>query len=97
MPANRGIKDVKTLQRAYGDSFCHQEASLQYRWCAGPTKVKARVDKLIAIQTFRTMREGSAYHIDKTAYARRVLSEGSCYLLARARRLAKSLLAAPRG
>ena len=45
----------------------------------------------IGIQTFRTMREGGYYYVDKTAYARRLLDEGSRYFLSRPRRFGKSL------
>ena len=45
----------------------------------------------IGIQTFREIREGGYYYVDKTAYARRLLDEGKYYFLSRPRRFGKSL------
>ena len=45
----------------------------------------------IGIQTFREIREGWYYYVDKTAYARRLLDEGKHYFLSRPRRFGKSL------
>ena len=45
----------------------------------------------IGIQTFRKLREDGCYYVDKTAYARRLLDEGSHYFLSRPRRFGKSL------
>ena len=45
----------------------------------------------IGIQTFRKMREGNCYYVDKTAYIRRLLNEGTHYFLSRPRRFGKSL------
>ena len=45
----------------------------------------------IGIQTFRKIREGSYYYVDKTAYIRRLLDEGTHYFLSRSRRFGKSL------
>ncbi len=45
----------------------------------------------IGIQTFRTIREESYYYVDKTAYIRRLLDEGTHYFLSRPRRFGKSL------
>ena len=45
----------------------------------------------IGIQTFREIREGGSYYVDKTAFIRRLLDEGKHYLLSRPRRFDKSL------
>ena len=45
----------------------------------------------IGIQTFRKMREDNCYYVDKTAYIRRLLDEGTHYFLSRPRRFGKSL------
>ena len=45
----------------------------------------------IGIQTFRKIREEDCYYIDKTAYIRRLLDEGTHYFLSRPRRFGKSL------
>ncbi len=45
----------------------------------------------IGIQTFRKMREGDCYYVDKTAYIGRLLDEGTHYFLSRPRRFGKSL------
>ena len=45
----------------------------------------------IGIQTLRKLREDGCYYVDKTAYARRLLDEGSHYFLSRPRRFGKSL------
>ncbi len=45
----------------------------------------------IGIQTLRKMREGGCYYVDKTAYARRLVDEGTHYFLSRPRRFGKSL------
>ena len=45
----------------------------------------------IGIQTFRTIREEGWYYVDKTAYARRLVEEGTHYFLSRPRRFGKSL------
>ena len=46
----------------------------------------------IGLQTFRKVREGGYYYVDKTAYIRRLLDEGAHYFLSRPRRFGKSLL-----
>ena len=46
----------------------------------------------IGIQTFRTIREQNCYYVDKTAYLRQLVNEGSRYFLSRPRRFGKSLL-----
>ena len=46
----------------------------------------------IGIQTFREIREGRYYYVDKTAYVRRLVDEGKHYFLSRPRRFGKSLL-----
>ena len=46
----------------------------------------------IGLQTFRTLREGDYYYVDKTPYAQRLLAEGTHYFLSRPRRFGKSLL-----
>ena len=45
----------------------------------------------IGMQTFRKVREGRCYYVDKTAYIRRLLDEGEHYFLSRPRRFGKSL------
>ena len=45
----------------------------------------------IGIQTFRKVREGDCYYVDKTAYLQRLLDEGTHYFLSRPRRFGKSL------
>ena len=45
----------------------------------------------IGIQTFREIREQDCYYVDKTAYIRRLLDEGTHYFLSRPRRFGKSL------
>ena len=45
----------------------------------------------IGIQTFREVREGNHYYVDKSAYIRRLLDEGKHYFLSRPRRFGKSL------
>ena len=45
----------------------------------------------IGIQTFRRIREDGCYYVDKTAYIRRLLDEGTHYFLSRPRRFGKSL------
>ena len=45
----------------------------------------------IGIQTFRKIREEDYYYVDKTAYIRRLLDEGTHYFLSRPRRFGKSL------
>ena len=45
----------------------------------------------IGIQTFREIREGGHYYVDKTAYAGRLVDEGKHYFLSRPRRFGKSL------
>ena len=46
----------------------------------------------IGIQTFREIREGNHYYVDKTVYVRRLVDEGKHYFLSRPRRFGKSLL-----
>ena len=45
----------------------------------------------IGIQTFRKIRAEDCYYVDKTAYIRRLLDEGTHYSLSRPRRFGKSL------
>ena len=45
----------------------------------------------IGIQTFREVREGDCYYVDKTGYVRRLLDEGKHFFLSRPRRFGKSL------
>ena len=45
----------------------------------------------IGIQTFRKIRQEDCYYVDKTAYIRRLLDEGTHYFLSRPRRFGKSL------
>ena len=44
------------------------------------------------IQTFRKVREEGCYYVDKTAYVRQLVTEGTHYFLSRPRRFGKSLL-----
>ena len=45
----------------------------------------------IGIQTFREIRESDCYYVDKTAYALRLVEEGTRFFLSRPRRFGKSL------
>jgi len=45
----------------------------------------------IGIQTFRKIREGDHYYVDKTGFALRLIAEGTHYFLSRPRRFGKSL------
>ena len=45
----------------------------------------------IGIQTFRKLREGNYYYVDKTGYALRLVDEGTHFFLSRPRRFGKSL------
>jgi len=45
----------------------------------------------IGIQTFRKIREGDFYYVDKTGFALRLIGEGTHYFLSRPRRFGKSL------
>ncbi len=45
----------------------------------------------IGIQTFREIREGDFYYVDKTGFALRLITEGKYYFLSRPRRFGKSL------
>ena len=45
----------------------------------------------IGIQSFRKLRERDCYYVDKTAYALRLVEEGTHYFLSRPRRFGKSL------
>jgi hypothetical protein len=45
----------------------------------------------IGIQTFREIREGDFYYVDKTGFALRLIEEGKYYFLSRPRRFGKSL------
>ncbi|WP_424860038.1 ATP-binding protein [Tepidimonas sp. HKU77] len=45
----------------------------------------------IGIQTFRDIREGGYYYVDKTAFAHRLATTGKYYFLSRPRRFGKSL------
>ena len=46
----------------------------------------------IGIQTFRKIREGGFYYVDKTAFVKRLVDEGEHHFLSRPRRFGKSLL-----
>ncbi len=46
----------------------------------------------IGIQTFREIREGGYYYVDKTGYVQRLVDGGKYYFLSRPRRFGKSLL-----
>ena len=43
------------------------------------------------IQSFRKLREGNCYYVDKTGYALRLFREGTHFFLSRPRRFGKSL------
>ncbi|MDR2031345.1 MAG: AAA family ATPase, partial [Azoarcus sp.] len=45
----------------------------------------------IGIQTFARIREDDYYYVDKTAFALRMIEEGTAYFLSRPRRFGKSL------
>jgi hypothetical protein len=45
----------------------------------------------IGIQTFRKIREGDSYYVDKSGFALRLIEQGSHYFLSRPRRFGKSL------
>ncbi len=45
----------------------------------------------IGIQSFRKLREGGCYYVDKTAHLRRLIDGGAHYFLSRPRRFGKSL------
>ena len=62
------------------------------RWRPRPGCVSMTRRKLpIGMQTFRKIREGRCYYVDKTAYIRQLLDEGEHYFLSRPRRFGKSL------
>ena len=46
----------------------------------------------IGIETFRKIREGDCYYVDKTGLAVDLIEQGSCYFLSRPRRFGKCLL-----
>jgi hypothetical protein len=50
-----------------------------------------RLKLSIGIQTFRDIREGGYYYVDKTAFAHRLATTGKYYFLSRPRRFGKSL------
>ena len=45
----------------------------------------------IGIQTFREIREGGHYYVDKSGFALRLTEQGKYYFLSRPRRFGKSL------
>jgi len=47
------------------------------------------------IQTFREIREGNYYYIDKTPFAFKLISEAKYYFLSRPRRLGKAFSSIP--
>ncbi len=51
----------------------------------------SRVRLPLGVQTFRTLRRGNYYYVDKTHFAVRLKEEGSHYFLSRPRRFGKSL------
>ncbi|WP_295887418.1 ATP-binding protein [uncultured Thiohalocapsa sp.] len=53
--------------------------------------MSARKKLPIGIQTFRKIREGGFYYVDKTGFALRLIDEGTHYFLSRPRRFGKSL------
>ena len=44
----------------------------------------------IGIQTFRKVREDGCYYVDKTAYIRRLLEDGTHFFLSRPRRFGRA-------
>ena len=58
---------------------------------ADPMTSRARPKLPIGIQTFRKIREGGYYYVDKTPFVGRLLNEGTHYFLSRPRRFGKSL------
>ena len=54
-----------------------------------PSTSKRRLP--IGIQTFRKVRESNCHYVDKTAFVRRIVEEGTHYFLSRPRRFGKSL------
>ncbi|VBB43559.1 conserved hypothetical protein [uncultured Desulfatiglans sp.] len=46
----------------------------------------------IGVQSFRKIREGDYYYVDKTGFILGLIEEGSYYFLSRPRRFGKSLL-----
>ena len=57
-----------------------------------PDNGAARRKLPIGIQTFRKIREGGCYYVDKTPWIRRLVDRGEHYFLSRPRRFGKSLL-----
>ena len=57
-----------------------------------PQPPMARRKLPLGIQTFREIREGGYYYVDKTGYIRRLVDGGKHYFLSRPRRFGKSLL-----
>ncbi len=57
-----------------------------------PDNGAARRKLPIGIQTFRKIREGGCYYVDKTPWIRRLVDGGEHYFLSRPRRFGKSLL-----
>ena len=56
------------------------------------TGTTARRKLPIGIQTFREIREGSYYYVDKTHWLKRLVDGGKHFFLSRPRRFGKSLL-----
>ena len=52
----------------------------------------SKLELPIGIRTFREIREGHCYYVDKTPYLRQLVDEGKHYFLSRPRRFGKSLL-----
>ena len=57
-----------------------------------PVQNTAKRKLPIGIQTFRKIREGGYYYVDKTGYIEQLVKDGKHYFLARPRRFGKSLL-----
>ena len=57
-----------------------------------PSQGPAHLKLPIGIQTFRKLREGGHYYVDKTSHIERLAKGGSTYSLSRPRRFGKSLL-----
>ncbi len=45
----------------------------------------------IGIQTFREIREGNYYHVDKTGFALQLIDQGKYHFLSRPRRFGKAV------
>ena len=71
--------------------YLHTAPTAPSGWAAGEVPWLTRRKLPIGIQTFRKVREEGCYYVDKTAYLRRLVDEGTHYFLSRPRRFGKSL------